>query len=371
VGILPDPDGGGGAVEIAAIAVHPLDAAPVTFDPLRQNQRAGLLLLNGTVYIAWAGHCDWRPYHGWIVGYDARTLERKSVYNTTPEGWGAGIWQSGQGLVSDGVHIFAVTANGTVGTGDDPAAVVNRGESVLKLIPSGPALEVVTFFTPRNFAELEAGDLDLGSTGPLLIPDSHLAVAGGKDGRMYVVDTRNMGGVSQTGALDENAVQMLDLGHGIFGSPLFWNGPDGGRLFVWPANDVLRSFRYLGAGYESGSVIFDGDDTEVSDSSAPGPAASWPGGMLSLSADGDEPGTAILWASTPQAGASARWGGVPGVLRAFDATDIATELWNSHQDANRDDCGSFPKFAVPTVANGKVYYGSFSKRLCVYGLLNP
>jgi hypothetical protein len=346
----------------------------ITFDSLRQNQRAGLLLLNGVAYLAWAGHCDWSPYHGWIIGYDTRTLQQSVVYNVTPDGAAGGIWQSSQGLASDGTHIYAVTGNGTVGEASDPRSTRNRGESFLKLIRSGSTLEVLSWFTPYNYAYLEQNDLDLGSAALLLIPGTHLGVSGGKGGRLYVVDVNDMGGLSISGVSDDNLIQSFDVNapQHIHGTLLYWNGPEGGRVFIWGEEDYLRSYPFLGESYAVGSYVLDTEGVELSTMKAPtdeGAQILMPGGFLALSADGDAPGSAILWASLPFTG-NANQDMQPGILRAFDAVDITQELWNNREDEERDICGNFAKFAVPTIANGKVYLGSFSNQFCVYGLLD-
>ncbi len=343
----------------------------VAFDPLKQNQRAGLLLLNGVVYISWGGHCDWPPYHGWLIGYDAATLAQAVVWNVTPDGAGGGIWQSGQGLASDGTYIYAVSANGTVGKESDPSSTRNRSESILKLVRAGNTLEIVTWFTPYDWANLVRRDIGLGSTGLLLIPGTHLGVSGAKGGRLYVVDTDDMGGISAPGS-DDNIIQSFGLNepNNLHGTPLYWDGPDGARVFTWANEDYLKSFPFLGPSYRDATVL-DVENVEQNTVRAPSDEEEvtlTPGGFLALSADGKVPGSAILWASLPLSG-NANQEVRPGLLRAFDAADLSRELWNNRDNKHRDRCGKFAKFAVPTVANGKVHLGSFSKRFCVYGLL--
>ena len=164
----------------------------VTFDQKKHNQRAGLLLLNNTVYICWASHCDWGPYHGWVMGYDATSLQQKYVYNTTRRGGLAGgIWMSGQApAVDDDGFIYLTTGNGTVGLNDgsNPNDTTNRGESLIKLTTASGALKIADFFTPSNWKYLEAHDLDFGSDGVLLIPDTHLSLSGSKESYLYLID---------------------------------------------------------------------------------------------------------------------------------------------------------------------------------------
>jgi hypothetical protein len=345
----------------------------LAFEGLHHNQRAALLLLGGVIYIAWAGHCDWPPYHGWIMGYDAATLEQKILYSITPDGAAGGVWQSGQGLASDGTYVFAVSGNGTIGQPDDPTSTRNRGQSFLKLLPSGSTLSVESWFTPYNYQYLEQKDLDLGSAGLLLIPGTHLGVAGGKGGRLYVVDLDAMGGLSTSTDHDDNVIQSFDVNvNHIHGTPLYWDGPDGGRVFVWGEEDYLKSYPFLGASYTPGTTVLDTDNMTHSTMTAPtgaGGVILMPGGFLSLSADAQRPGSAVLWASLPFSG-DANSEVRPGILRAFDAGDVTHELWNNRDDDARDSCGDFAKFAVTTIANGKVYLGSFSNQFCVYGLLD-
>jgi hypothetical protein len=349
------------------------DFGTLTFDPLKHNQRTSLLLLDGVVYMSWAGHCDWPPYHGWLMGYDAATLEQEVVWNVTPDGAAGGIWQSGQGLTSDGTYIYAVSGNGTVGEDGDLSSTRNRGQSFLKLQRAGSTLEVVSWFTPYDWQYLEQYDLDLGSAGLLLIPGTHLGVSGGKGGRLYVVDTDAMGGLSSSGFTDDNVIQSFDLNepNHLHSTPLFWQGPNGGRVYTWAEEDYLKAFPVLAENYSPGSTVLDVDHVELSTVRAPTGEGEilMPGGFLALSADGEALDTAILWASLPYTG-NANQDVRPGILRALNAADVSQELWNNRDDEERDNCGNFPKFAVPTVANGKVYLGSFSNQFCVYGLLD-
>lgn len=167
----------------------------VIFDPQKQNQRPGLLLLNGIVYISWASHCDWQPYHGWMIGYDKATLEQKIVYNTTPDGGLGGIWMSGAAPSADEAgNIYLAVGNGSVGKNGNPADARNRSESALKLIPEGNTLKVSSYFSPSNIDHLEAYDLDFGVTQMLLIPGTDRVVTSAKDGSIYLLDRNNMGG---------------------------------------------------------------------------------------------------------------------------------------------------------------------------------
>ncbi len=339
----------------------------IHFDPQRQNQRPALALTGGLVYVGWASHCDWGPYHGWLVGYDATTLQQEVVYNATPEGYSGGIWMSGQGPSADGKgNIYVSIGNGSVGTSEDRTDVINRGESVLRLVRDGGTLRVTSWFTPYNWKQLEDGDLDLGSAGVLLIPDTNLAVTGSKEGKLYVLDRTRMGGLSQAQA-DTNIVQTFQVTattppNNIHGAPIWWDGPRGSYTYVWGESDYLRQYTFDRA---HGKFLV--PEHARSPSKAP---LGMPGGFLSISADGTQAGTGIVWASHPYTG-DANHEVRPGVLRAFNAEDVSFELWNSEQVSARDSVGKFAKFCPPTVANGKVYLATFSKRLMVYGLLLP
>src|ERR1041385_1358697 len=167
----------------------------IAFDAQRQNQRQGLTLLNGVVYVTFSSHCDWGPYHGWILGYDAATLQQKAVYNVTPDGYAGGMWESGMAPAADAGSLYQVTGNGTVGDGgSDPTNLTNRGNSAVKLTPSGVTLAVSSYFTPFDYQAQNDADLDYGTMGSLLIPNSSYFLTGGKDGNLYLLNKDNMGG---------------------------------------------------------------------------------------------------------------------------------------------------------------------------------
>ena len=167
----------------------------ITFDPQKQNQRCGLLLLNGIVYLSYASHCDWGPYHGWILGYDKTSLQQTNVYNDTPDGYNGGIWMSGAAPAADDAgNIYVAIGNGTAGYNGNMSDTRDRSESAVKLIPSGSGFTIATFFTPNNYTTLENGDLDFGSIEMMLIPNTNQVITGCKDGKIYVMDRDNMGG---------------------------------------------------------------------------------------------------------------------------------------------------------------------------------
>jgi len=342
--------------------LHALDIAtgadvpdsPVTiiakdFDPLMQNQRPGLLLSHGVVYIGYASHCDKEPYHGFLMGYDAKSLLQIAVLNTSPTGSEASIWQSGQAPAVDAEgNIYVVTGNGSWDGKD------NFSESFLRL---SPQLKLLDWFTPTNHVQLDAKDMDLDSSGATLIPGTDLVLGGGKQGVLYVLDKNHLGHFG-----DENVLQHFQAGKSHLHSFVYWKSDSkGSLLYLWGQTDRLRVFGISGDKVTETPVM---TRSEVNQGH--------PGAMLSISANGGKEG--ILWAAIHATGDS--WHeSRPGVLHAYDANDIGHELWNSLEDPKRDDCNNYSKMAPPTIANGKVYLASFGAKnvgtgqFCVYGLL--
>ena len=188
----------GSPVKIEASAPGTGDGnSTVRFQPSMYKQRPGLLMLNGVIYTAWSSHCDSGKYHGWAIGYDSKTLQRTAVYTSTPN-WDSGsIWQSGAAPAADANgNIYVVTGNGTF---DAERGGSDMSDSIIKL-SAASGLTVADYFTPFNAGLLGEKDLDLGSSGALLLPDSagtpehpHLLVTCGKEGRVYLVDRERMG----------------------------------------------------------------------------------------------------------------------------------------------------------------------------------
>jgi len=303
----------------------------VAFDAFTQNQRAALLLSGGTVYVAFGSHCDIAPYHGWILGYDAATLARTVVFNDTPGGSMGGIWQSGAGPAADDAgDLYAISGNGTF---DATGPVIDVGESFLELSPAGALLD---YFTPFNQATLSANDQDLGSAGPLLLPDQpgphpHLVVSAGKEGTIYLVDRDGMGHM-QPGS-DGQIVQSLvgALPGENDSAPAYWNG----RVYFGAQGDGIRAFALTGGLLSK---------TPVSQTAETFPLK---GGFPVISSDGDAGG--LLWAmAVPGAGQ-------PAVLRAYDASRLGTAVWSSDASGARDALGPAAKFATPIVSGGRVY----------------
>ncbi len=328
----------------------------VSFDPGTQLQRPGLLLSGGVVYLAFGSHADQGIFHGWILGYDARTLAQCCVFNTTPNGSDGAIWQAGMGMAtdSDGV-IYAMTGNGTF---DADTHGPDYGDTILKLKPGGGTLTPLDYFTPYNQAALSANDTDMGASGPLLVPGTNQLLGGGKNGWLYLTQRNKLGHYQS--ASDSQITQSFQITPAnIHGSPVFWNGPGGPMAYVWAEFDYLKAFKF------AGSKLIPKPDSQ---SPLPAPDG-MPGGFLSVSASGSQAGTGIVWACTPY-DANANWVTVPGIVHAYDAANIGHELWNSKMNASRDDVGMFAKFCAPTIANGKVYASTFSNQLQVYGLLD-
>jgi hypothetical protein len=319
------------------------DAGVITFDASVENQRASLLLANGKVYIGFGGYCESGNYHGWLVAYDATTLAQSAVFVATPNGSGSGIWMSGGGPSADASGNVYVLASG--GTMDVNAGGADFSEALLALTPS---LTVADWFTPYDYATLTSSGNFYGSAGVLLVPGTTLAISGSETSKLYVNDTTSLGHWNASG--DTQIVQSFQLG----GTEIHGGAVTlGGMVYVWAAGDTLRRYQV------SGGML-------TLAQAGPSPLSSGlPGGVLSLSANGAVPGTAVLWVSQPRTGDASQTT-VPGILQAYDASNVATELWDSLEVAG-DDCGAFAKFAPPTIANGKVYLPSFANQVCVYG----
>ncbi|HEV3037345.1 MAG TPA: malectin domain-containing carbohydrate-binding protein [Candidatus Angelobacter sp.] len=330
-------------------AGSPVQITNSALTPLLQNQRAALALSNGNVLIPFSSHCDMGAYHGLLFAYNATTLAQVAVFNTSPTGSGNSLWMSGQGPAIDGAgNIYFGTSNGTW----DGAS--NFSESFIKLNSN---LTLADWFTPANHANLDGGDLDLDTSGPLLVPPGNRLIMVGKSATGYVINSANLGHLG-----DASAVQTITLGGALHGSAVYWNGATNGpEVYMWAQGDNLKAFQFNGntlttPNFQTGPVFIGGE----------------PGAYLSVSANGNTNG--IVWANAVLSG-DANHGTIPGVLRAFNATNITTELYNNQQNAGRDTCNNFAKNGYPAIANGKVYLGSFgtadtnSGQLCVYTVL--
>ena len=322
----------------------------IAFDAKGGNQRPALVLVRGAVVIAWASHEDIRPYHGWLMAYDAATLKQVAAMCLTPDGADGGIWQSGRGPAADAEgHIFFEVGNG------DWDGRRNFGTSVIKLTIGSTGFSVDDYFTPHDYRQLNERDADLGSTGPLLIPGTNLLLCGSKKGILYILDSRNLGKMTPE---DSGIIQALEVKGGRdLAGPAYWEGPAGPMIFLWTDADFLKAFRFNGhtldpTFYAKGNIGSHGS----------------PGGALTVSSDGKNPGTGIVWATLTN-GKSADHGNAAGVLRAYDAESLK-ELWNSEELPKRDQLGTLVKFVPPLVVAGKVYAPNYDNAVLVYGLLS-
>ena len=355
----------------------------IEFGARLQLNRPGVLLDRGVLYLAFGSHGDEDPFYGWIMAYEASTLKQLAVYNTAPD-WGqGGIWQSGTGLAADADgFVYAVVGNGeapSVNKGKTPPVPEPKtilrpvyGNAILKLqLIRGKrrtALKVVDWFTASDVMALNQQDTDFVG-GPVVFDvaaaggaSGQMVLGGGKDGRFYLADRKNLGRWMP----DKNTriLQSDQLcAYHIHGAPVIWQKSDTETVaFVWSEKDFLRCFALRGSRFDpkplsTGVYGFPQDELRM------------PGGILTLSSDGMVDGSGIVWASHPTDDDGMNKT-VRGTLRAYDARDLNNELWNSDMDAEgADRVGSFAKFCPPVVANGKVYLSTFSRELAVYGLL--
>jgi chitodextrinase len=331
----------------------------VPFDALRENQRPALLLSNGVVYIGFGGHGDVQPYHGWVLGYDATTLQQTMKFNVSPDDSGGGIWQANGGPAADAAgNIYFVTGNGGF---DADVNGRDYGDSFIKINTAGG---VVDYFTPHDQASISSLNFDLGAAGPLLLPDQsgshpHLVVSAGKNNTVYLVDRDNMGhyNANDDSQIVQSLVDIFPYGTpepGNYSGAVFFNG----KVYFGPIADNIQAFT-LNNGLLSTSAT--SRSTEI---------YAYPGATMAISANGTANG--ILWAvqRNGDCGTLASCDtAAPGVLRAYDAANLTFQLYSSDQAAgDRDTLDYAAKFSVPLVANGKVFVGSMSK-LTVYGLL--
>ena len=327
-----------------------------TFSPGQYEERAALLLLNGTIYTSWTSHCDIAPYFGWIIAFSASTLSRSAVLNVAPNSGGAGpaIWMSGGGPAADSSgNIYLLTANGVFETALDANGFPKNqdfGNSFLKLSTAGGSLSVVDFFTMYNEVAESAADEDLGSGGVMLLPDltdtsntvRHLVIGAGKDGNIYVVNRDAMGKFNSSG--NGQIWQQVSgaLVGGVFSTPAYFNG----TVYYGNVGDTLKAFTVSGAKLTAATQ------------SQSATLFGFPGTAPAVSANGTS--AAIVWAHENSN---------PAVLHAFDAANLQHELYNSNQAAgNRDQFGVGNKFITPTIADGKVFVGT-TNSVAVFGLL--
>jgi hypothetical protein len=361
----------GSPVTINATYSTPDLTAPLVFNPQMQNPRPGLALANGNVYISFASHEDAPPYHGFVMAYSTSTLAQTAVYSDTTVGTLGGIWNAGQSPAVDAAgNLYISTGNGSFGT--TPNKLVQTGNSFIKLSPS---LQLLDYFTPYNSGTMNAGDMDLGSSGLLLIPNTSYVLGGGKQGVLYLSDSNGMGEFNASADQVRQEFQAV-YGKGtshIHGTPVYFNSDQNGpTTYLWGENDVLRGFQF-----NATTGLLNTTPFATSTMTAPvtNNDGAMPGGFLAVSANGQSNG--IVWASTPF-NANAGVLTVQGVLYAFDANSLKP-LWSDKTNDARDEVGYFAKYVPPLVAGGKLYMATFGPvgtndgtgALLVYGLLKP
>jgi Legume lectin domain/Chitobiase/beta-hexosaminidase C-terminal domain/Fn3 associated len=340
----------------------------LSFDPTFQLQRPALLLLNGIVYVAFGATFDVTTvWHGWIFGYNAATLTQTGVWCASPNGNGSSLWLGGAGLAADVVdptghpygRLFTATGNDSFNATVPYDNTMSYAIAVLRLDLANGApsmntngVQVGDMFAPFDQAKLDANDSDQGSGGTLILPDAvsggkHLMVQVGKSGRIYILDRDNLGGFNPSNTTDPQ--QKGAVGGPLFGLPAYWNG----HLYFWPAasSGPLKSFSF------SNGVLSSSPTSHSAETSA------FPGATPSVSSNGTSNG--IVWTVRTDAFGSQG----PAILYAHDATNVATLLYASTQNAPRDTPGPAVKFVTPTITKGKVYVGT-ENQLAVYGLLN-
>jgi outer membrane protein assembly factor BamB len=327
----------------------------VIFDPKQYKTRPGMLLLNGVVYTGWGSHCDFRPYTGWLVGYDRLTLKQVSVFNFAPNGSGGALWNSGGGIAADSVNgrIFVAVSNGTLDTTLDVNGFPIRGDfgnAFVRLNTANNQLIAEDYWTMYNTLAESAQDLDLGSGGVLVLPDLQntagqvfqLGTGAGKDGQLYVFNRAYMGKFNPLG--NSTLYQQLigALGGPVFGSPAWFNG----TVYYGAVGDRIRAFNVNAAVVQAQPASITVDLFE------------YPGATPSISANGTS--NAILWAVE---------NADPAVLHAYDATNLAVEFYNSNQASpGRDQFGPGNKFITPTIADGRVIVGT-TNSIAIFGLI--
>ena len=335
----------------------------MTFAPGNYKERAALLLLNSQIYLTFASHCDFPPYQAWVMAYNESSLQQTTVLNLTPNGgdtgpggqWGSGaIWQSGGGPAADPQgNIYIAIANGAFETTLDSNGFPNQqdfGNAFVKLSPSGGKLVLTDYFTMSGTLTEDDGDRDLGSGGPLVLPDmsngtggtKQLAIAAGKDGNIYVADRTNMGKFNSS---TDNIYQELlhVIPGGIWGVPAYFNQ----TLYYCDSANSLKAFAFANAKLTSPPTSTTSANFE------------YPGALPSVSSNGTSNG--IVWAIENS---------VEAELHAYKANDLTTELYNSNQAASSaDHPGIGNKFITPAIADGKVFVAT-QNSVAVYGLLS-
>jgi hypothetical protein len=363
-------------------------SATVYFSSIKQLQRPGLLLLNGVngnsnhvVYIGFSMYDGGTPTNGWILGYDAQTLQQVAVFNTTPFGTGGGIWESGAGLAAgvaaDGkTYIYAPTGDGTFDA--NVSGNVDYGNSLLKLtVSSTGALSIASgsaaYFTPSDQSTRCPNDTDFGSGGVMLFPyvsitgHTNLMVNAEKTGYLWVVDRDNLSGFNTTDAMVEKANTQVKIGTNYFGG--YWSSP---AYFEWSSSTSKAIYYVITlapnlAPPPLNQYVLNSTQPIPVDAGGHGIATSTttlfcaPVPTPSVSAKSDQT-NGILWAvedsNTANTGSQPKCNGTPSgaVLHAYDATNVASQLYTSTTSIQAN---TPTKFLPPTVFNGRVYVGTY------------
>lgn len=330
------------------------------FDARYLFQRPSLVLSGNQVVIAFSALQNEAAgnYSGWVLAYNKSSLQQSGALAIVPTGnLGGGIWMSGRPpAVDSSGYVYLFTGNGWGGGYD---GVQNFSETALKLDPSN-GLAIVDWFTPGNWSDLDTNDLDLSASGPLLLPGTSLLTGGSKAGELYLVDTTNMG---KFNANDSQIVQEMNIANNneILSGPVYWarsSANGGSLLYNWGKLDTLKAYSFANGQFGTSPVMQGGG------------AQQFPGGVLTLSANGEQPASGVLWATVVTSGDAEENPPAPGALHAYNASNLSQELWNSTMNPSRDGFGNFAKFVPPMVVNGRVYVATWSNQVAVYGLLN-
>jgi hypothetical protein len=347
----------------------------IAFDPSIHNQRMGLVESNGSIIVAWGSFSDKGVYHGWLMAFDPVTLQLQAAFTPTPQaetgdpvngpsddGGGAGLWAGGAApTIDDAGNIYINTADGSFNANNGGN---NYGDSLVKLKLNGNSFQVVDWFTPANQICLNLLDLDLGSTGITLLPTDitsgqKLAVSANKEGRLYLLDTGNLGHFNSGG--DQIPQEFMVGAHPclkgtalaaegatwnrLYGNISYWNG----FVYAAPSNMAMQQYQFVGSSF---------NPTPIAQTPT---AYGWRGGNTVVSANGSQNGIVWAYEKTPPPPT----GSGQGILHAYDATSISTELWNSNATSGQT-LGQGIGFSTPVVANGHVITTS-DTRVTVYG----
>lgn len=333
----------------------------VNFQSRYQLQRAALLLLQGRVYVAFGSNADSGSYHGWVLAFEATTLQQVGAWLTTPNGYQGGIWMSGCGPAADNAgSLYVSTANGVFDVADEMPGG-DYGDSIVRLLHGPGGLAVADFFTPHDQALMARDDMDLGSAGIVVLPDQpgafpHLLLTSGKNGHIYLLNRDALGGYNPNASHNAGVVQELSgLLKQQMGTAAYWDGNVYFGAGVSASLDSLRAFSL-----RNGRL-------SIEPTSRTQAVYMLTRSTVSVSANGNASG--IVWAVETD-GYYAKGRARQAVLHAYDARDLGRELYNSRQRPRRDSPGPASKFTVPTVVNGKVFVGT-ANQLSVYGLLSP